>query len=629
MCGIVAIINKSGEPGSTTLARQMSDVLRHRGPDGEGQWARDNVALGHRRLSIIDLTDGGSQPMQTADGRFTLSYNGEIYNFQDLKLELKAQGVKFVSRSDSEVVLQAIAHWGIQAAASRFNGIFALVCYDSLEKTLLVARDRYGIKPLYVCQTPDHIFLASEVKAFKGHPAFSAKMDAEGLVEYFTFQNFLSRRTLFAGVTMFPAGHTACIRCADNCQVDTEEYWDFRFEEPEGQANHEDMKSELLFLFEQAVSRQMVSDVGVSCYLSGGMDSGSITAVAAGLTPKMRTFTCGFDLTSATGAELNFDERRLAERMSYLFGTEQYEVVLKSGDMERAIPDLVYHLDEPRVGQSYPNYYVAGLASRFGKVVLGGTGGDELFGGYPWRYYQAVGAHDLDEFCERYFGFWQRMIRKEQMQAVFAPVWGEVKHVDTFEIFRSVLERHPVDFRDPSSSLNLALYFEAKTFLHGLLTVEDKLSMAHSMESRVPFLDNDLVNFAMRIPGHTKVRDLHKVASMNRQNRELGTEGIRQFQKTNDGKLLLRQMMADLLPGDIVEAQKQGFSAPDASWFRGESVDYVKKSLLRDDAGIYAFLDRDAVGGMLDDHLAGRENRRLLVWSLLCVNELANIHEMS
>ncbi len=629
MCGIVAILNTNQQPGSEKLAEAMSEKIAHRGPDGMGHWARNNVALGHRRLSIIDLSDAGSQPMQTPDGRYTLVYNGELYNFADLKLELKALGEQFVSRSDTEVMLRAIARWGLSKAIARFNGIFAFVCYDAFEKRLLVGRDRYGIKPLYVASVDGALLFASEAKAFQGHPDYAVALDAQGLTEYFTFQNFLTDRTIFRGVKMFPAGHCAMIDCASDRQIKSTRYWDFRFEQSGNSPSHSELKTELLFLFEQAVSRQLMSDVDVSCYLSGGMDSGSIAAVAARILPQMRTFTCGFDLTSASGAELNFDERRLAERMSYLFKTEHYEVVLKAGDMERAIPRLVYHLDEPRVGQSYPNYYVAGLVSKFGKVVLGGTGGDELFGGYPWRYYRVANARSLDEFVAGYLGFWQRLLPRDRLKRALAPVWDDAKHVDIEEIFRSILAQHPVDFKDPSAPLNLALYFEAKTFLHGLLVIEDKLSMAFGLESRVPFLDNDLVDFAMRLPAEERVRDLHNVREMNDRERAAGTESVRQFQKTNDGKILLRQMMAELLPKEIIEAQKQGFSAPDASWFRGESIDFVKRNLDGRDAPIYQFMAHDEMHPLLQEHFEGKHNHRLLVWSMLSINELIRQNQLA
>ena len=342
------------------------------------------------------------------------------------------------------------------------------------------------------------------------------------------------------------------------------------------------------------------------------------TACSAKL-PYIKTFTCGFDLHSASGLELDFDERTLAELMSYHFKTEHYEMVLKAGDMERALPKVVEHLEEPRVGQSYPNYYVAQLASRFVKVVLSGGGGDELFGGYPWRYYRAVVNHDFDEYIDKYYVFWQRLIPNTEIKKVFQPIWGEVGHVWTRDIMADVFRYKAASLTRPEDYINHSLYFEAKTFLHGLLVVEDKLSMAHSLETRVPFLDNDLVDFAMRVPVRCKLANLAEVVKLNEN--EPGNKAAKYFQKTRDGKLLLRKVMERHIPRQITEQTKQGFSAPDASWFKGESIEYVKRRLFSPRARLYEYLDRQAVHGIIDDHLSGRRNRRLAIWSLLYVEE--------
>src|SRR5262249_34565258 len=263
-------------------------------------------------------------------------------------------------------------------------------------------------------------------------------------------------------------------------------YWDYCFAEPQHAIDEAEYLEEMNRLFRQAVTRQLISDVDVGSYLSGGMDSGSITAVAARQVPYLKTFTCGFDLRSASGLELGFDEREKAEFMSYCFKTEHYEMVLKAGDMERALPRLTWHLEEPRVGQSYPNFYAAQLASKFGKVVLAGTGGDEVFGGYPWRYYRAVANDDFAHHIDTCYLYWQRLLSNTQLRQLFAPVWGEVQHVWTRDIFRDVFARHAAELTRPEDYINHSLYLEAKTFLHGLLIVEDKLSMAHGLESRVP-----------------------------------------------------------------------------------------------------------------------------------------------
>ncbi|MGH7229843.1 MAG: asparagine synthetase B family protein, partial [Nitrospiraceae bacterium] len=372
---------------------------------------------------------------------------------------------------------------------------------------------------------------------------------------------------------------------------------------------------ELDRLFRQAVNRQLVSDVDVGAYLSGGMDSGSITAVAAAQLPYLKTFTCGFDLHSASGLELGFDEREKAESMSYHFKTEHYEMVLKAGDMERILPRLTWHLEEPRVGQSYPNFYVAQLAGKFVKVVLSGAGGDELFGGYPWRYYRAVVNDDFEQYIDKYYRYWQRLIPNLAIKQVFKPIWDDVKHIWTRDIFRDVFTKHAPMLTRPEDYINHSLYFEAKTFLHGLLIVEDKLSMAYGLETRLPFLDNDLVDFAMRVPIGLKLGNLAQVARLNEN--EPGNKSAKYFQKTKDGKLLLRKAMGRYITEDVTNREKQGFSGPDASWFKGESIDYVRRNLFKDTAGIYEFLDRHAVQGLVGEHLGGKCNRRLLIWSLL------------
>ena len=278
-----------------------------------------------------------------------------------------------------------------------------------------------------------------------------------------------------------------------------------------------------------AVNRQLVTDVELGSYLSGGMDSGTITSLVSQELPYIKTFTCGFDLSSASGLELTFDERQKAEAMSALFKSEHYQMVLKSGDMERCLPKLSYHLEEPRVGQSYPNYYAAQLASKFVKVVLSGAGGDELFGGYPWRYYRAAVNNDFDHYIDQYYSFWQRLIPNDKMSSVFEPIWSEVKEVNTKEIFKSVFTDHKNKLDRPEDYINHSLYFEAKTFLHGLFVVEDKISMSHSLETRVPFMDNELVDFAMKCPVSLKLNNLNKVLSFNENTQ--GSKKAKYFKK--------------------------------------------------------------------------------------------------
>jgi asparagine synthase (glutamine-hydrolysing) len=612
VCGIAGVLDLGGGPVDRVALERMTDAIAHRGPDDEGQWADGPVGLGNRRLAIIDPRPEGHQPMASEDGRIVLTYNGEIYNFRELRAILERSGHAFRSNTDTEVLLRAYGEWG-PACVERLNGMFAFAIWDAAEQRLLLARDRYGIKPLYHVRRGDTLLFGSEIKSFLEHPAFRADVSLPHLLEYFTFQNLFTDGTLFHGVHVLPAGTVMTVRPGDSAPR-FERYWDFHFEDPEEPLADEEYREELDRLFRQAVKRQLVSDVPVGAHLSGGMDSGSITALAGRELPHLNTFTVGFDMTSSSGLELGADERAKAEHMSYLFQTEHYEVVLKSGDMERCLPALVWHLEDLRVGQSYPNFYVSRLASKFVKVVLAGSGGDELFAGYPWRYYRAVVNDDFDHYIEKYYGFWHRLIPNRQLATLFRPeCWEQVSDIRTIDIFRDAFPDHHAP-RTAEDYVNHSLYLEAKTFLHGLLIVEDKLSMAHSLESRVPFLDNDLVDFAQRVPVRLKLRDLEHIKKLD----ENTPPPAKYLNKTRDGKVLLREVMRRHVSEPITDQVKQGFSGPDASWFRGDSIGYVRDVLLDPHARIYRYLDPSGVRPLVQEHLDGRANRRLLLWSLLC-----------
>jgi asparagine synthase (glutamine-hydrolysing) len=616
MCGITGFINLNKKLADIQILKSMTDVIAHRGPDGEGHWVQENIAIGHRRLSIIDLSSAGKQPMISSDNRFILSYNGEIYNFKEIRDELKQLGYTFKSDTDSEVVLYALAYWG-EEALIRFNGMFALAFWDNKKKKMLLARDRYGIKPLYYAMQNNIFCFGSEQKAILKNPAVKNNIDNAGLIEYFTFQNIFSNRTLIEDIKLLPAGHHASIDLDHkNPNLNIKEYWDYNFEEPSHKIDTLEYTEELNRLFINAVDRQLISDVEIGAYLSGGMDSGAITAIAAGKIPNLKSFTCGFDLSSASGVELAFDERERAEAMSAKFKTEHYNIVLKSGDMERCINDLVYTLEEPRVGQSYPNYYAAKLASKFVKVVLSGAGGDELFAGYPWRYYRNINNSDFDSYVDNYYSYWQRLLSNKEFKNVFNNlVSDDYDGSYTRDIFSNIFPKKNIKLTRPEDYINHSLYLESKTFLHGLFVIEDKISMSHGLETRVPFMDNDLVDFAMRCPVSLKLNNIQNVINVDEN--ALGKKTSEYFQKTNDGKQILRNMMSKHIPNEIVTAPKKGFSSPDASWFKGESIEFVKKKLLDPKAKIYELLDYDAVEKMLNEHFDGHQNRRLLIWSLL------------
>ena len=397
-------------------------------------------------------------------------------------------------------------------------------------------------------------------------------------------------------------------------QFQTKLYWDYDFRSTNELADYREYCEELSRLFGQAVERQLVSDVEIGCYLSGGMDSGSITAIASQKLSHLKTFTCGFDMTSASGIELGFDERSRAEAISSYFSTEQYEMILKHGDMIRCMPRFSYHLEEPRVGQSYPNYYVAQLASKFVKVVFSGAGGDELFGGYPWRYYKGTDSNNFEDYIDNYYLYWQRLLSNSELKQLFSPIWNEVSDVWTRDTFKNVFKYTPELNPSPEEYINHSLYFEAKTFLHGLFVVEDKLSMSHGLETRVPFMDNDLVDFAMKCPAKFKMNpELFQRINEN----DIGNKKREYFQKTNDGKRILRDAMNKFLPKDVLSRAKQGFSAPDASWFAGDSNNFVRTAILGRDSPLNDIFDRNELIKLCEQHFRGDKNRRLLIWSLL------------
>lgn len=608
MCGFAGVVEtRTGRP-SPQLLLAMATSIAHRGPDGGGVHVDDRVGLGARRLAIIDLSDAAAQPL--AGAGVVVAHNGEIYNFREMRRELEELGHRFASRSDTEVVAHAYAEWG-ESCVDRLRGMFAFAVWDPGQRRIFIARDRFGVKPVYWVWRDGTLVFGSEVKALLVHPRIRADLCYEALGEYLTFQNVLSDLTLFDGVRLLPAGSTLTLDL-DEPEPRERRYWDFTPGQPL-QLGDDEASERLEDLFEQAVTRQLVSDVEVGAYLSGGLDSGFISSVAARSVPRLSTFTAGFDLTSVSGLELGFDERARAEQLANALKTEHYEVVLHAGDMEWVLPSLVWSLEDLRVGQSYPNYYVARLASKFVKVVLSGAGGDELFGGYPWRYYAGLG--EAETFERSYYTYWQRLIPDDDRASLFSPaLLRAVEQHEPFDVFRNVLSRWTGPLETAGDRVNASLYFELKTFLHGLLVVEDKLSMAHSLETRVPFLDEDLVDFALALPVEQKLRRLDGGTRLDE-----NITGKRLISdQTHEGKVLLRRTLERIGPHGLSPRAKQGFSAPDATWFRGESIDYIDRLLRDRRALIYEFVQRPAVERVLDEHKSGGVNHRLLIWSLLC-----------
>ena len=615
MCGIVGYACNQGEQVDENLLVRMADSIAYRGPDDAGVWSEGAIGFAHQRLSIIDLSEAGHQPMFNESGEVVITYNGELYNYLELREELASAGHQFRSQTDTEVIIHAYEEWGTDCLA-RYNGHFAFAIWDNAARHLFLARDRFGVKPLYYAWRNDCLVFASEIKSILLHPEISPSVSPEALNEYFTFQNILSDKTLFDGIHLLPPGSFLSFELGEDRQPRVTKYWDYQISAEPVKVDAAEAEEELFRLFDQAVKRQLMSDVPLGCYLSGGIDSGSITAVARQQTDRLMTFTMGFDLSSASGLELSFDERANSEVLATLLRTEHYEMLLQAGDMEHIMPELIEHLEDLRVGQCYMNYYVARLTGKFVKVVLSGIGGDELFGGYPWRYMEGIHAATPEDYYDRYYSFWQRLVPDGQKRSLLrAEIYSQVDETHPFSSFKALIQSSGLNIDSPEGRINASLYFELRTFLHGLLLMEDKVSMAHSLETRVPFLDNDLVDFALNLPVQHKLKDLDKMTSAIRDD-DINRREKFQVQSTH-GKVLLRQAMTRLIPESVTSRIKQGFSAPDASWFRGESIDYVDGLLRSSKAEIYEYLEPAFVSAVLDEHEAGKVNHRLLIWSLL------------
>jgi asparagine synthase (glutamine-hydrolysing) len=616
MCGIAGIISLKDKPIEVGCIKSMCDVISHRGPDDAGYFVAQSgkqqskgifyfqnftdkefssvspmlpvidsehgqrelsnnkwdIFLGHRRLSIIDPSPAGHQPMSDLSKNIWLIYNGEIYNFRELRKELEEKGYEFCSRTDTEVIVCAYMEWGIDCV-NKFNGMFAFALWDNHKKELYLARDRYGIKPLYYTILNDVIVFASEIKAVLAYKDYRREVNIDALNEYFTFQNLFRYETMFKDISLLPPANIAKIDLKNNFRRFS--YWDYNFTD----------RNETL----------------------------------CGDIPRLATFTAGFELSKVSGIESSFDERKDAELMANEFKTEHYEQVINAGDLSWAMPRLIYHLEDLRVGMSYPNYYISRLASKFVKVCLSGAGGDELYGGYPWRYYRVFRSMNREDFFQGYYGFWQRLVRDEDKRELFRD--GIFKDVDTaepYDIFQRVFTfNESLKYDSPEDHIANSLYFEIKTFLHGLLIVGDKLSMANSLEERFPFLDNDLVDFAMKIPIKYKLGNLE---NMKRIDENEVKRNVKYYKLYDDGKNVLRRAMGAIIPQRIAERKKQGFSAPDESWYRGENFQYVRETLLSQNTKMDKYMNKHYVEKTLKEHSEGI-NHRLLIWSFICFEE--------
>ena len=615
MCGFVGIFHKTENNLRIPIKKILKSIV-HRGPDNSSIVELENNSfLAHCRLSIIDLSKNGNQPMEDESGRYSIIYNGEVYNFKEIKKELIKQNYKFFSKTDTEVILKAFICWG-ESFIKKLNGMFAFVILDKKKKTLTICRDRYGIKPLYYFLDGKKILISSEIKGILNYPNFKRKLDYSSFVQYFTFQNNFTDTTFFDGIKSFPNASLSVFNLKE-WKLSSSTYWRWNFSTPNKHKSEAEYIYKIKNLIKRAVDLQMVGDVNISGFLSSGFDSSLICKFAADKDKHFKTYTVGFISDKNKYSQL--DETKDARDFSKILGTVHKEFKVSHQHMEESLDELTYHLENPRAGQCYPNYFASKLASSHSKVVLSGLGSDEIFGGYPWRYFGVKKNTDFNDFINLYFNIWQRITDQDEQKRIFL---NNVKNesIDTFEIFKSKFNHNEkkINYVD---SINASLNFEANTFLQALLAVEDKLSMASSIELRLPYLDNNLVDFVQKVPVKFKLGNLKKFNIKINEN-AIGPKNEIFYQQNKSGKLIIRKLMKDFFDKSSSERLKKGFTGPDEDWFRNQSFPFIKKILLNSKQPIYELLNFKEVKKIILRHKEKKENKRLFIWSLLQANQM-------
>ncbi len=634
MCGIAGIISTN----PVARIRPMLDSIEHRGRDDEGVWTSGEIddegrraCLGHRRLSIIDTSAAGHQPMLSEDGRFVLTFNGEIYNYLEVKKDLEARGHRFRTGTDTEVLLAAFVEWG-EGCLPRLNGMFAFAIWDAAERKLTVARDRLGIKPLYYANVPGangasaSFIFASEVKAILATDMVERALDAEALNQFLTFLWTPDPHTLFRGVKKLPPAH---VLTWHKNEIEVREWWDVSFDEVDEGRGEDWWRERVLETLDRVVRMEMVADVPLGSFLSGGIDSSSIVALMKNHSGgrKVSTYTIGIE-ASDLRYDIIPDDVVWARRVNELLDTDYHEIMLKP-DVAELLPKLVYHMDEPAIDMAIPSYLVSRAARETLTVMLSGMGGDEVFAGYPRQMAMRL-ASALDpvpslirrplmktvatvlpgglpgkltaplrnakkfarsaalDFENRYLGY-GTYFTDEAKQRLYSDALREATSgLDAYRHHRRYFERVR-----KAAPLNQLLYVDLKTFLPCLnLTTTDKTSMAANLEVRVPFLNYELVELAARMPPNLKLRGLKR-------------------------KYILKRAAERLLPKEVVWRKKAGFGAPIRSWLRGPLKPMVEDLLSEETVRRRGLFDPREVRRIVAANLSGREDYNLQVFQLL------------
>ncbi len=619
MCGICGVFdpNSSAKPDRAVL-ETMSRSIAHRGPDDDGSFLDAGIGLAARRLSIIDV-EGGHQPIGNEDGSLWIVFNGEIYNHESLRFLLSKLGHRFRTRADTEVVVHAYAEFGPDAVRY-LNGMFAFAIWDAKARKLFLARDRFGIKPLYYTLVGDELAFASELKAILEHPRVERRIDVVALNEYLSFEYVPTPRTIFRGIRKLPPAHTLSYSAKG---LELSAYWDLSLRKSESRppVSWRDYRERLRHELGEAVRKEMVSDVPVGVLLSGGLDSTTVLAMMARSSPsRVKSFSIAFE-------EKSFDESRYARLAASKLGSDHHELTVTSSMMAELVPRLMDVLDEPLADSSIvPTYFLSRFAREQVKVVLGGDGGDEMFAGYP-----TLQAHRLIEYYEGWVPFflrasvvpkiidrlpvskdnisfdfkarrfisgrgvpiasrhhrWLGAFVPQEKRSLFVPELVQ-EDVDTYEVAYEHQRRC-----DARETMNQLLYLDQKLYLEGdILTKVDRASMAASLEVRVPFLNWSFAEYVAEIPHELKLRGLKS-------------------------KFVLKKAMAGLLPHEIVNRPKKGFNVPVGYWINGSLKELIRDQLSPEKLKREGFFEPSYVEKLLREHTEGVRDHRKLLWTLL------------
>jgi asparagine synthase (glutamine-hydrolysing) len=624
MCGIngIALSERSRRRIDVGLLEVMRDVLTHRGPDDDGIYVSDRIGLGHRRLSIVDVA-AGHQPMTNEDGSLRIVYNGEIYNHADFRAELEARGHTYQTHCDTETILHLYEEEGA-ACVEKLRGMFAFAIWDERRRELFIARDRLGVKPLYYAEDADgSLYFASEIKALLAARAVTPEINFAALPDYLANHSTSGEQTLFRGVRRLLPGHTLLWR---DGHTEIKKYWDVSFTAGDDDDDRETRRSDKQYidewteLFRESVRLRLMADVPLGMFLSGGIDSSAIAAMMSKMVSEpIKTFSVAFN-------EREANELEYARLVARAFGTDHHEIIIDAEKFFAALPQLVWHEDEPLAHPaSVPLFFVSQLASQHVKVVLTGEGSDETLAGYE-RYrktvynlalghkYQSLTPSALQNLVRRRLeNGGGRLRQKLRRTFLCLPAEIESLYFDNFAVFSRAMQgelltpetreragvldpytdsRAYFETSDAETLLDRLLYADIKTYLHELLMKQDQMSMAASIESRVPFLDHKLVEFTARLPERLKLRGWTT-------------------------KYILRQSMKGVLPEAILKRSKMGFPVPLARWFRTSFRPVIDDYVLGERAASRGLFEPGFVRRVVAEHQSGARNHSERLWSLV------------